>query len=93
MEKIDHCEQENIGCAACAFKERCTVDDGKYSRAQRWKAVAIAYILPFVLLAGVIVLADALTDDEFIIGGVSLATIAVYYLVLFFIKPKMKPET
>jgi len=89
MEIIDNCEQENVGCAACAFKERCAVDDGKYSRAQRWKAVAIAYILPFVLLAGVIVLADALTDDEYIIGGVALGTIVIYYLVLFWIKPKI----
>ncbi len=65
------------------------VEDDRYTRAQRWKALLLAYILPFVLLAGVIVLADWLTDNEYIIGGAALATVAVYYLVLFAVKPKV----
>ena len=65
------------------------MDDSRYSRAQRWKAVVIAYIVPFVLLAGVIVGADWLTDDEYVIGGAALGTLVVYYLILFFIKPKI----
>ncbi|MCR5504713.1 MAG: SoxR reducing system RseC family protein [Elusimicrobiaceae bacterium] len=65
------------------------MEDDRYTRAQRWKALLLAYILPFVLLAGVIVLADWLTDNEYIIGGAALATVAVYYLVLFAVKPKV----
>lgn len=87
---MEQCEVKNeSACGCCAFKERCTVDDSRYSRGQRWKAVTIAYILPFVLLAGVIVGADWLTDDEYIIGGAALGVLVVYYLILFFIKPKI----
>ena len=41
------------------------------------------------VLAGVIVLTDWLTDNEYIIGGAALGTVAVYYLVLFAVKPKV----
>jgi len=65
------------------------VEDDRYSRAQRWKALTLAYILPFVLLAGVLALTDTLSDNEYLIGGLALATVAVYYLTMFFIKPKI----
>ena len=86
------CEQKSVSsaCRGCALSERCkVVEDDRYSRAQRWKALLLAYILPFVLLAGVIVVTDWLTDNEYIIGGAALATVAIYYLVLFAVKPKV----
>lgn len=86
------CEQKTVtsACHGCALSNRCkVVEDDRYSRRQRWKALFLAYILPFVLLAGVIVTADWLTDNEYIIGGVALGTVALYYLVLFAIKPKV----
>ena len=88
---MSECERDDIkGCGACALRESCRLpENDHYSRAQRWKALAIAYIVPFVLLAGVIAVTDALSDNEYVIGGVALATVAVYYLTLFFIKPKV----
>ena len=86
------CEQKEVSsaCRGCALSEHCkVVEDDRYSRGQRWKAITLAYILPFVLLAGVIVVADCLTDNEYIIGGAALATVAIYYLVLFALKPKV----
>ena len=86
------CEQKSVSsaCRGCALSDHCkVVEDDRYTRAQRWKALSLAYILPFVLLAGVIVLADWLTDNEYIIGGAALGTVAVYYLVLFAVKPKV----
>lgn len=90
--RMAECEQKSVSsaCRGCALSDHCkVVEDDRYSRAQRWKALLLAYILPFVLLAGVIVLADWLTDNEYIIGGAALGTVAVYYLVLFAIKPKV----
>ena len=86
------CEQKSVSsaCRGCALSGHCkVVEDDRYTRRQRWKALLLAYILPFVLLAGVIVVADWLTDNEYIIGGAALATVAVYYLVLFAVKPKV----
>jgi hypothetical protein len=88
---MEHCEDQNTSaCSCCAFKERCAIDDNRYSRAQRWKAVAIAYIVPFVLLACTIVVADAFTDDEYLIGGLALGVLIIYYLILFWAKPEVK---
>lgn len=81
---------QNTACGGCIMRERCTVqDETKYSCRQRWKALFLAYILPFVLLAGAIVLTDALTDNEYIIGGIALGVVALYYLILFINKPKV----
>ena len=90
--RMAECEQKSVSsaCRGCALSDRCkVVEDDRYSRAQRWKALLLAYILPFVLLAGVIVLTDWLTDNEYIIGGAALATVAIYYLIFFIQKPKI----
>lgn len=48
-----------------------------------WKAVLLAYILPFIVMMSVIAALDLLTHwDEAIVGGIALGAIALYYLVL-----------
>lgn len=48
-----------------------------------WRAVLLAYVLPFVVMIAVIALLDAATDwSEAIVGPLSLCAIALYYLVL-----------
>ena len=42
-----------------------------------------------MLLAGAIVVTDRLTDNEYLIGGVALGIVALYYLILFINKPKV----
>lgn len=88
---MSECENESIrACGGCALKSHCRiVEDDRFTRRQRWKALGLGYLVPFVLLAGVIVVADWLTDNEYIIGGAALVTVAVYYLILFFQKPKI----
>ena len=72
------------------MRSKCKiVEDDRYTRAQRWKALLLGYIVPFVLLAGVIAVTDALSDNEYLIGGLALASVAAYYLIMFFIKPKI----
>jgi hypothetical protein len=91
---MSECEKEQIGsCGACALRENCTMpENDHYTRSQRWKALALAYIVPFVLLAGVIAVTDAFTDNEYIIGRAALATVAAYYLVLFLAKPTIESK-
>ena len=82
--------EKTNACGACLLRARCTaVSDNKYSCRQRWKALFLGYILPFIFLAAAIVLTDLLSDNEALIGGVALGVVALYYLILFAKKPKI----
>jgi sigma-E factor negative regulatory protein RseC len=58
-----------------------------------WKAVLLAYIMPFVVMLGIIVALDYGTDwSEAIVGTLSLCGIAVYYIVLSFFKGRLQKQ-
>ena len=67
-----------------------------------WKAVLLAYILPFVVMMAVIVLgnqairllgAEAMgKNGEAIIGTAALCAMGVYYIVLGFFKDKIQKD-
>lgn len=77
-------------CVACALKDRClqTAEDC-FTRRQRWKALLLGYILPFIVLAGTIVIMSLFQMSEMMTGGIALAIVAVYYFVLWICKPKI----
>lgn len=79
-----------LECGNCLLKNKCSIGTEEcYTRKQRWRAVMLAYILPFVVLAGVIIVISRLTENEYIIGGSALATVAIYYLIMYLIQPKI----
>ena len=48
-----------------------------------WKAVLLAYILPFIVMMGVMATLDYATElSEALVGTISLGGIALYYIVL-----------
>ena len=58
-----------------------------------WKAVLLAYILPFVVMIGIIIVLDFATDwSEAITGTLSLCGIALYYLVLNGFKHRLQKQ-
>ena len=58
-----------------------------------WKAVLLAYILPFIVMLGIIVLLDFLTDwSEAVVGTLSLCGIALYYIGLSFFKNRLQKQ-
>lgn len=58
-----------------------------------WKAVLLAYILPFVVMMAVIAVLDMTTSwSEAIIGTLSLCAIALYYLILSAFKHKLQKQ-
>ena len=58
-----------------------------------WKAVLLAYILPFIVMIGIIALLDFVTEwSEAIIGTLSLCGIALYYIILGFFKHKLQRQ-
>ena len=58
-----------------------------------WRAVLLAYILPFVVMIAVIAVLDFATDwSEAIVGTLSLCAIALYYLILSAFKHKLQKQ-
>ena len=68
-----------------------------------WKAVLLAYVLPFVVMMAVVALGNWLwaigdgqlamgKNGEAIIGTVALCAMGVYYIVLGFFKDKIQKE-
>lgn len=56
-----------------------------------WRAVLLAYVLPFVVMVAVIVVLDyATTWSEAVVGTLSLCSIAVYYLILSLFRNKLQ---
>ena len=58
-----------------------------------WKAVLLAYIMPFVVMMAVIVALDFWTDwSEAVVGTLSLCGIALYYIGLSVFKHRLQKE-
>ena len=58
-----------------------------------WKAVILAYLMPFVVMMAVIAGLDVLTEwSEAIIGTLSLCAIALYYIGLSFFKHRLQKQ-
>ena len=58
-----------------------------------WKAVLLAYVMPFVLMVGVIAALDYRTElSEAVTGTLSLCALAVYFLVLRMFKHRLQKQ-
>ena len=58
-----------------------------------WKAVVLAYLLPFFVMLAVMFIGNAIwTVREEILGTVALCAMALYYLVLGMFKDKLQRE-
>ena len=55
-----------------------------------FRALLFGYIIPFFVLLIALILAVSITDNEGAAGLISLASTAVYYLILFFFRKKIK---
>ena len=58
-----------------------------------WKAILLAYIMPFLVMMAVIAILDFTTSlSEAVIGTLSLCAIALYYLCLSFFKHRLRTQ-
>ena len=58
-----------------------------------WKAVLLAYIMPFIVMMAVIALLDfATTWSEAVVGSIALFAIALYYICLSFFKDRLQKQ-
>ena len=56
-----------------------------------WKAVLLAYVLPFVVMMAVVVLLNGVVKEE-VSGTIALCTMGVYYIVLGLFKNRIQKE-
>ena len=58
-----------------------------------WKAVLLAYILPFIVMVGLIAVLDFVTEwPEEVVGTVSLCGIALYYIGLSIFRHRLQTQ-
>ncbi|MBR4431912.1 MAG: SoxR reducing system RseC family protein [Paludibacteraceae bacterium] len=58
-----------------------------------WKAVLLAYILPFIVMLGIIAILNFVTDwSEAVVGTLSLCGIALYYIGLSVFKHRLQKQ-
>ncbi len=56
------------------------------------KAVMLIYVIPFLLMLLSMIVADRFTDNELIMGGVSIGVLIPHYLILAACKKKINKE-
>ena len=58
-----------------------------------WKAVLLAYILPFIVMLAIIAILDFATDwSEAVVGTLSLCGIALYYISLSVFRNRLQKQ-
>ena len=57
-----------------------------------WKAVLLAYILPFIVMIAVVGLLEIWIHNEAVVGSIALCAIARYYIVLSFFRDRLQKE-
>ena len=57
-----------------------------------WKAVLLAYILPFIVMIAVVGLLEIWIHNEAVVGSIALCAIALYYIVLYFFRDRLQKE-
>lgn len=74
----------SASCEACKLREVCSPKDQSecIPRRKSWLAVVLAYIVPFVVLIGVVVGLQGKLDNEPLVGTIALCSVGVYYILL-----------
>ena len=58
-----------------------------------WRAVLLAYVMPFIVMVGVIAVLDFWTGwNEAVVGTLSLCAIALYYILLSLFKHRLQKQ-
>lgn len=74
----------SVSCEACQLKDMCNPADHDecIPRRKSWWAVVLAYVVPFVVLIGVVVVLNGKLDNEPLVGTIALCSVGIYYILL-----------
>ncbi|MCQ2341947.1 MAG: SoxR reducing system RseC family protein [Paludibacteraceae bacterium] len=88
-ESNSHFSQEE-SCHSCALKTVCKqTEEDCFTRGQRWKAITLAYLVPLVLVIGLIAIGSFFKRSEFEMAIKAILGVALYYFILWLTKPKI----
>lgn len=59
------------------------------SRSMGHKAVWLSYIVPLILLVSTIILLSLFCENEFVLGGISVGVVAVWYFIVWLFRDKL----
>lgn len=62
------------------------------TRSMGWKAVLLAYILPFIVMIGIVLILSKIINNEAIVGTAVLCSIGIYYIILSFFRTKLETQ-
>lgn len=62
----------------------------KLESKQGMNAIFLGYVLPFLILLSTMILLSNLSQNEGVIGLVSLLSVVPYYIILYFLKDRIK---
>lgn len=84
MESNHSSDKFSASCSACKLRDVCNPaeHDECVPRRKSWGAVVLAYIIPFVLLIGVVVILNGKLDNEPLVGTIALCSVGVYFILL-----------
>lgn len=57
-----------------------------------WKTILLAYIMPFVIMVGIIALLEIWFDNEALTGTIALCAVGVYYLILSLFRKRIQKQ-
>lgn len=64
----------------------------KLKTKQGMNAMFLGYVLPFLVLLFTMLITSSITNNEATIGLISLASAAIYFLILYFFKERIKKK-
>ena len=78
----------SIACGSCLVRNTCQTvcNESQVPTKTRWKAITIAYIVPFVLLIAAVILVEWLGYSEELAGGAAIVVVGVYYGLLWLVR-------
>ncbi|MCQ2345699.1 MAG: SoxR reducing system RseC family protein [Paludibacteraceae bacterium] len=104
MSACSQCQAKSM-CMSADSKEKildCTVAgepcqpgdrvEVAVTQALGWKAILLAYILPFVVLMLCVAVIGHWVENEAVVGTIALCVTGVYYIVLSFFKNKLHKD-
>lgn len=97
------CKAQSACASSGGGKEIVLEDDGrdrkvgdeltlKITHSQGFKAIVLAYLVPVALIVALLVGFQSLDTSEIVAGGVTLALVAVYFIILRIFRNKLETE-
>ena len=82
----EKCAKDNFttSCGACKLRDICnpTEHEECIPRRKSWLAVVLAYVVPMLLLVGMVLIFNGELDNEPLVCVIAICVVGIYYILL-----------